>query len=69
MCVSRTSVAKEKEFIKRTVEKGMPFFGFCLGHQLLAEVLGGEVGPSERPEINCDGCAAHRHGHNRRVFG
>ena len=43
---------RRKEFIKHAVvEKGMPFFGFCLGHQLLAEVLGGEVGPSERPEI------------------
>lgn len=28
-----------------------PFLGFCLGHQLLAEALGGEVGPSATPEI------------------
>lgn len=42
----------EKELIRDVVEvKGMPFFGLCLGHQLLAEALGGEVGLSETPEI------------------
>lgn len=33
------------------VEREMPFLGFCLGHQLLAESLGGEVGPASTPEI------------------
>ena len=33
------------------VERGMPFFGFCLGHQLLAQALGGEAGPAVEPEI------------------
>ena len=33
------------------VERKMPFFGFCLGHQLLAQALGGEVGPATVPEI------------------
>ena len=33
------------------VERKMPFFGFCLGHQLLAQALGGEVGPAPTPEI------------------
>lgn len=42
----------EKEFIKKAVvDQGIPFLGLCLGHQLLAEVLGGTVGPSETPEI------------------
>ncbi len=42
----------EKQFIKEAVEKrGLPYLGLCLGHQLLAEALGGTVGPSDTPEI------------------
>ena len=40
---------KEKEFIKIAVaEKGLPYFGVCLGHQLLAESLGGK---SKKPNL------------------
>lgn len=42
----------EKEYIKEAVEgRGMPYLGLCLGHQLLAEALGGTVGASKVPEI------------------
>lgn len=42
----------EKEFIRNAVEgEGLPFLGLCLGHQLLAEALGGTVGRSDDPEI------------------
>ena len=45
-------LADEKAFIREAVaDRGLPFFGLCLGHQLLAEALGGEVGPSRIPEI------------------
>ena len=41
----------EKEYIRDAVaERGVPFLGLCLGHQLLACALGGDCGPGE-PEI------------------
>ncbi|MEO0372392.1 MAG: type 1 glutamine amidotransferase [Pseudomonadota bacterium] len=42
----------EKAIIREAVlNREMPFLGLCLGHQLLAEALGGTVGPSKIPEI------------------
>lgn len=42
----------EKAAIREAViERKLPYFGFCLGHQLLADALGGEVGLAKAPEI------------------
>lgn len=44
-------LAPEKAFIREAVAaRGLPFFGLCLGHQLLACALGGDCGPGT-PEI------------------
>jgi GMP synthase (glutamine-hydrolysing) len=43
-------LATEKQFIERAVRAGTPYWGICLGAQLLAASLGGMVTPGPRPE-------------------
>ncbi len=40
-----------KAMIKETLASGRAYLGFCLGHQLLADVLGCRVGPLARKSV------------------
>lgn len=44
-------LVEEKRYLKRAIAADKPILGFCLGHQLLASVLGAQVGPNFRPSI------------------
>jgi len=44
-------LVEEKRFLKRAVAADKPILGFCLGHHLLASVLGAQVGPNFKPSI------------------
>jgi GMP synthase-like glutamine amidotransferase len=49
---------EEKRMIREwVVERARPYFGICLGHQLLADALGGAVGLATAPEVGV-GCIA-----------
>ncbi len=62
-------LVKEKQAIREAVlERGMPFLGFCLGAQLLADALGGEVGVMPTPEVGVMSVSLTGDGRNDPLF-
>lgn len=43
--------ADHDQVASKIIDEGKPLLGVCYGHQLIAKVLGGRVGPSPRPEF------------------
>lgn len=44
-------INQEIAYLKGAHDRGLPVIGVCLGHQMLAKALGGEVGPMGKPEL------------------
>jgi GMP synthase (glutamine-hydrolysing) len=58
----------EKKTIKKALAQDIPYLGFCLGHQLLADVLGAKVGPNFQSSLGyIQGFLTHE-GKNHPVF-
>lgn len=59
----------EKEAIREWVgARAMPFIGVCLGHQLLCNAFGSEVGLAERKEVGVHKVTLTEEGRSHRLF-
>lgn len=48
-------IAEKQAIREAVVERRLPYFGLCLGHQLLGAALGGTVGKMTAPEVGIHG--------------
>lgn len=58
-------LVKEKKFIQRLIQTGKPTLGICLGAQLIATSMGGDVVPNSVKEIGWFPIQATQTGNNR----
>jgi len=52
-------IEQERRLLREALDRGLPVLGSCLGAELLAQILGGEVGPLDPPEIGWVAVQAH----------
>jgi GMP synthase (glutamine-hydrolysing) len=62
-------LADEKRLVGEAVRAGVPFWGVCLGAQLLAASLGARVYPGPAPEVGVLPVTLTEAARNDRVFG
>ncbi|OLT31946.1 hypothetical protein BJF84_15480 [Rhodococcus sp. CUA-806] len=61
-------LAAEREFIADAVRSGMPYWGVCLGAQLLAAAFGAEIYTGDAPEVGMHEVALTSAGEQDPVF-
>ena len=59
----------EREYIARAVDAGMPYWGVCLGAQLLAASLGSRIYKGSNPEVGTYPVGLSQEATNDPVFG
>lgn len=59
----------EIAFIKAAHERQLPVIGICLGAQLIAAALGGEVAPMEKPEVGFHCVSLNPNGQTEPMLG
>lgn len=62
-------MAGEMELMRRAHARQLPLIGICLGAQMIAAALGGEVGPMERPELGFPVVSLNPGGQTETILG